>query len=63
MDTPLSILERAEREMLLVSQEHHCMCTHWECGVKQRRGEKYGKRGNGVTDRGNKTNGMSKNQF
>lgn len=23
MDTPLSILERAEREMLLVSQQHH----------------------------------------
>lgn len=39
-------------------------CAHaGSVGVKQRRGEKYGKRGNRVTDRGNTMNGTSKNQF
>lgn len=39
-------------------------CAHaGSVGIKRRRDENYGKRGNRVTDRGNTMNGMSKNHF
>lgn len=65
MDTPLSILERAEREMLLVSQQHQGLLHVHTLGVwGSSRGEMRSMaREETESQTGNTMNGMSKNQF